>query len=130
MPVPIPSAKEVISTLRAGHPRLLASNTDFASLKVRVSTDPQLKEWHAKLRDRGTRLLAEPPSQYEIPDGLRLLATSRRVMERVYTLALLYRLDGDKRFAERAWTELETAANFKDWNPRHFLDTSEMTHAF
>ena len=51
-------------------------------------------------------------------------------MNRIYTLALLYRLDGDPRYAERAWQELAAAASFKDWNPRHFLDTAEMTHAF
>jgi hypothetical protein len=51
-------------------------------------------------------------------------------VQRVYTLALLHRLDGDQRYAERAWQELAAAANFPDWNPRHFLDTAEMTHAF
>ena len=75
-------------------------------------------------------MLKQTPSRYEIPDGLRLLATSRRVVQRVYTLALLHRLDGDQRYAERAWQELAAAANFPDWNPRHFLDTAEMTHAF
>jgi hypothetical protein len=75
-------------------------------------------------------MLAAPPSQYVIPDGLRLLATSRRVLDRVQTLALLYQLDGDHRYADRAWQELDAAAKFKDWNPRHFLDTAEMTHAF
>jgi hypothetical protein len=48
----------------------------------------------------------------------------------VYTLALLYRLDGKKQYLERALRELRAAADFKDWNPSHFLDTAEMTHAF
>jgi hypothetical protein len=48
----------------------------------------------------------------------------------VRTLAFLYRIEGDRRFADRAWAELDAAARFKDWNPRHFLDTAEMTHAF
>jgi hypothetical protein len=74
--------------------------------------------------------LSQKPSRYEIPDGLRLLATSRRVVQRVYTLALLKHLDGDQRYAERAWQELDAAAKFPDWNTRHFLDTAEMTHAF
>lgn len=106
------------------------SATDFAHLKERVASDDRLREWHAELQNQAKRLLGQPPSKYEIPDGLRLLATSRRVLNRIQTLALLYRLDGDKRYADRAWQELEAAANFKDWNPRHFLDTAEMTHAF
>jgi hypothetical protein len=126
--VPPPTA--MLSSLHREHPRLLVSAADFVRLKQRVATDERLKEWHEKLRDQAERMLTEPSSEYEIPDGLRLLATSRRVLHRVYTLALLERLDGDKRWAERAWRELLAAAEFKDWNPRHFLDTAEMTHAF
>lgn len=128
--VAVPSTAEITSKLRREHPRLLASAKDFAQLKQRIVAEPQLKDWHAELCKHGERMLKDAPSKYEIPDGLRLLSTSRRVLDRVYTLAMLYRLDGDRRYPERAWRELEAAANFKDWNPRHFLDTAEMTHAF
>lgn len=129
-PVAIPAPDQILATLRKGHPRLLASAEDFARLRQRVETEPLLGRWLAEVRRRGERILKEGPSQYEIPDGLRLLGTSRQVLGRVQTLGLLYRLDGDRRWAERAWAELEAAAQFKDWNPRHFLDTAEMTHAF
>ena len=129
-PIPVPPASEILKTLKPEHPRLLATSADFTRLKERVVTDPQLQKWHAELRTKGDRMLTAPPSKYEIPDGLRLLSTSRRVVERVQTLALLYRLDGNKRYAERAWLELNTAAAFTNWNPRHFLDTAEMTHGF
>jgi len=128
--VPIPPATNILAHLHPTHPRLLATTQDFAELKQRVASDTQLQSWHAKLQAQGKELLTAAPSRYEIPDGLRLLATSRRVVDRIYTLALLYRLDGDRRYAERAWQELAAAANFPDWNPRHFLDTAEMTHAF
>jgi hypothetical protein len=130
LPVAIPPAEEILSRLKKEHPRLLATAQDFAQLKERVKSDARLRQWHGQLREEGVRILKARPSKYEIPDGLRLLATSRRVLGRVQTLAMLYRLDGDQRYADRAWKELETAANFKDWNPRHFLDTAEMTHAF
>lgn len=128
--VPVPPADEILSTLKREHPRLLVSDEDLQRLHRRVQENATLKAWHAELAGRGRRILDQAPSQYEIPDGLRLLATSRRVLDRVYTLALLYRLDADPRYAERAWKELEAAAAFRDWNPRHFLDTAEMTHAF
>jgi len=130
LPVVIPPASEILSRVKKEHPRLLATAKDFAQLKERVKSDAQLQQWHGRLREQAAEILKEPPSKYEIPDGLRLLGTSRRVLHRVQTLALLYQLDGDKRYVERAWKELEAAANFKDWNPRHFLDTAEMTHAF
>lgn len=129
-PIPVPEASVVLKTLRREHPRLLANAADFERLKGAVQTDETLKGWYGNVQHRADIILKESPSKYEIPDGLRLLATSRRVVNRVYDLALMYRLTGDKKFAERVWTELQASGEFKDWNPRHFLDTAEMTHAF
>jgi hypothetical protein len=109
-----------LAKVRKEHPRLLATTADFERLRQLVQTDEQAREFYQRLKSQADRLCQEPPSRYEIPDGLRLLATSRRVLLRTYTLALLYRLDGDRRYLERAWRELEAAANFPDWNPRHF----------
>ncbi|MBI2929088.1 MAG: heparinase II/III family protein [Verrucomicrobia bacterium] len=128
--VPIPPAADILAKLRKEHPRLLATTPGFDYVRAQVKTEPNRRRWHQQLTERAQRILDQPPSKYEIPDGLRLLSTSRRVLDRVQTLALLYRLAGDKRFVERAWKELEAAANFPDWNPRHFLDAAEMTHAF
>lgn len=121
----------LFANLRSEHPRLLASKGDFDKINsLNQSNNPIIQSWITNLHQQALNLLNTEPSKYEIPDGLRLLETSRRVLSRVYTLALLYRLEKDQRFADRAWHELEAAANFKDWNPRHFLDTAEMTHAF
>ena len=129
-PVLIPPADQILKTLRKEHPRVLATEADFTRLKTQIKTDVTSSNWHASLVNQANRMLQQPPSKYEIPDGLRLLDTSRRVVQRVQTLALLFRLDRDPRYLDRAWKELEAAANFRDWNPRHFLDTAEMTHAF
>jgi len=128
--VPIPAATNILATLHTPHPRLLAREADWQALQTRVTEDDQLKQWMETLSAGAAKLLDAPPSQYEIPDGKRLLATSRRVLNRVQLLGLLWRLEQDPRWAHRAWAELEAAARFKDWNPSHFLDTAEMTHAF
>ncbi|MGQ9540796.1 MAG: heparinase II/III domain-containing protein [Armatimonadota bacterium] len=117
-----------LATLRKSHPRLFVHR--WSDVRARVAKSARLREWHEALRQQARRMLQEPVSRYEIPDGLRLLATSRRVSDRVYTLAMMYRLDGDAQYLERLWRELQSAAQFPDWNPRHFLDTGEMTHAF
>jgi len=129
-PLELPDAARVLADLRPGHPRLIAAGERFAELQRAIKTDATLTRWFESVRSDGEGILRARPSQYEIPDGKRLLATSRRVLDRVTTLALLHRIDGDRRWVERAWRELETAARFQDWNPRHFLDTAEMTAAF
>ncbi len=128
--IAIPARGDILKTLRTEHPRILATKSDFTALKQRIAGDDTLKQWRAKVQDNATKILTQEPSKYEIPDGLRLLSTSRRVVDRMLTLGLMYQLDGDKRWAERAWKELDAAAHFPDWNPRHFLDTAEMTHGF
>jgi len=123
-------AAGVLETLRPGHPRIVADAAGFDRVRRLIETEPLAKRWYQAIRRDATALLDAPPSQYEIPDGKRLLSVSRQVKERVQILALVYRLDGDKRYLQRAWREIEAASRFKDWNPSHFLDTAEMTYAF
>ncbi len=125
-----PARKDVLATLKAGHPRLLVDAEAFSRIARLAADDPLAGAWYATIRAEAEGLIAKEPSRYEIPDGLRLLSTSRRVVSRVYTLALAHRIEKQKRYAARAFKELAAAAAFPDWNPRHFLDTSEMTHAF
>ena len=130
-PVILPAQNLVLAGLKKTHPRLLIPNGDFAALKVKIKADPLQNDLYANLKKNADSLLRASPNIYVIPDGLRLLATSRSVLERVYALAFVYYLEGDAKYADRAWQELAAAAAFPDWNAqRHFLDVGEMCHAF
>jgi hypothetical protein len=118
-----------LDSLRPSHPRLIALDDDIARVKAVLARDAFAREVHARLAASARKIEAEPPVVYRIV-GPRLLEQSRRALERIYTLAFLYRLDGDRRYFDRALKELRAAAAFRDWNPSHFLDTAEMTHAF
>ena len=118
-----------LKTLRPEHPRLILLNSDLDYLHLLIAQSPLARKIHNDLVREGERLLNTPPVEYKLV-GPRLLAESRACLDRVYTLALLYRLGGRKPFLDRAVLELQAAAAFKDWNPSHFLDTAEMTHAF
>lgn len=126
----VPPADRILDTLRPQHPRLLVAPDTFARLQKLIADDPEAKALYRSIRGSANSILDDPPAEYEIPDGKRLLSVSRRVLYRVTTLALVYKIDGDRKYLDRAWTELNAAAKFKDWNPAHFLDTGEMTHAF
>jgi hypothetical protein len=125
-----PSAAEILARLKPGHPRLLADQSTWNSLPQRIAGDAKLKPIADGVRAEADKMLTQEPSKYEIPDGKRLLNTSRRVLTRSKALGMAYRLTNDAKYLDRLWQELEDAANFKDWNPSHFLDTAEMTHAF
>ncbi|MHC4442096.1 MAG: heparinase II/III domain-containing protein [Planctomycetota bacterium] len=118
----------VLSTLRPDHPRLMVLNQDLTRARGFIKTEPEAGKMYRALGRSAEKILNQPTVEYKII-GPRLLQQSRKCLSRVYTLATMYRLTGDRRFAQRAEKEMLAAASFPDWNPRHFLDTAEMTHA-
>jgi hypothetical protein len=123
------AADDPLKTLRTEHPRLILLDRDLDHIRTLVQQVPLARKIHADLVKEAERLIAVPPVEYKLV-GPRLLAQSRHCLDRIYTLALLYRLEKKQQYLERAVRELRAAADFKDWNPSHFLDTAEMTHAF
>jgi hypothetical protein len=126
----VPPRDKILATLRPEHPRVLATSRTLEAVRASVRGEGLPARIYAEVKKSADQTLAASVSKYEIPDGKRLLSVSRRVLDRVRTLALVHRVEGDVRYADRAWKELEAAAAFPDWNPSHFLDTAEMTHAF
>ncbi len=117
-----------LSRLRPTHPRLLVLPEHVDRTRRLMAEQPELRKLLEGLRREAEKILEAAPVEYKIV-GPRLLAQSRLCLTRVYTLSTVYRLDRDERFARRAEKEMLTAAGFSDWNPSHFLDTAEMTHA-
>ena len=112
------------------HPRIIMTEEKFAKLKAQIGNDSVTAVLLEKLRSEADRVLKTSVCEYEIPDGIRLLETSKRIQRRVAALALAYNIFGDEKYAQRCYAELEAACNFKDWNPSHFLDTAEMSTGF
>jgi hypothetical protein len=126
---PADRGREILASLRPGHPRLMLGDGELAELRARIVEDAFARDWAEKLRSAANAILDQPPVEHELI-GPRLLDKSRRCLDRVYVLGLSYRLWGDERYSARAIRELLAAAAFPDWNPSHFLDTAEMSHAF
>lgn len=118
------------------HPRIMLSGADFS--RITTVDDANYKTGIANVCTSADKLIAKdssgnyttPPLVYEIADGIRLLPVSRGVLSRVTNLSMAYRLTNNSAYAARAYAELESAANFPDWNPKHFLDVGEMCNAF
>ena len=121
-------SEDVLATLRRGHPRLYVTDSELALIKARLQQDPEARRWYNALQARAHKMLSEPTVEHKVI-GPRMLEQSRAALDRISTLAFLYRLDGDRQKADRARAEMLAAAAFRDWNPSHFLDTAEMTHA-
>jgi hypothetical protein len=129
-PAPACKAEGSLDKLNKMHPRLLFTDNDLPAIRRAVKSEPFAKQQYQELLARGEALLDVPPDKYEIggPEHT-LLAVARDVEDRVITLAALYRITGDQRFATRATQEMLSAASYPNWFPWHFLDTAELTTA-
>ena len=120
--------KDPLEGLRPEHPRLMLLDGDLAALKARAKKDPLLAKCVKDVLLRAEKYLHAPLPRYE-KRGPRLLHVSRDCLSRAYTLGLAWRWTGEERYAEAAEKALLAACAFPDWNPSHFLDTAEMSHA-
>ena len=127
-PVARGAEENVLANLRPGRPRLLLLDDELPRLRESIEKDETAKSWCAGLRRHADKLLDEPPVA-RVLVGKRMLGTSREAYQRIVTLAGLYRITGDKRYADRATKEMLAVAKFSDWHPEHFLDCAEMTAA-
>jgi hypothetical protein len=123
------SDDDPLRQLHTAHPRLILLDSDLDRVRGLARDNPLAHRIYLDLEKESERLLTAPPTEYKLV-GPRLRAQSRRVLDRVSTLALMYRLTQREPYQRRAMAELRAAANFRDWNPAVFADTAEMTHAF
>ncbi len=120
---------EAAKAANKSHPRIIMTAEDFAFLR-----ENRHNGIYEKLVDHmiaeADKAMDAPLSEYVIPDGVRLLATSRNVEERILHCAFAYHITGEEKYAARAVKEMEAAAAFPDFHPRHFLDCAELVFAF
>ncbi|MBP7142398.1 MAG: heparinase II/III family protein, partial [Opitutaceae bacterium] len=120
---------DVLSGLRAGHPRLLFTDEQLAAALADAKIDPLRAQLHKRIVALAEKELGMQPVR-RVLVGPRLLDKSRTALGRVLTCAMAFRLTKDSRFLDRAKEELFATADFTDWNPSHFLDVAEMSLAF
>ena len=124
------SNPSLLQNLRVSHPRLLVLDDQMGGVRELIKTNADAGQLYQRLQADAEKILREAPLAYTIGGSEHtLLDVSRNVEGRVWLLAGLYRLNGDRRLAARARDEMLAAAQFPDWYPRHFLDTAEMAAA-
>ncbi len=123
-----PGEGKVLQTLKKERPFLFPKER-VAMIKQAIAEDPVAARTWERVLAFADEVLTMPPSKYELRDGVRLLYVCKEALERIRALGLVFLITNEKPYADRAWAELEAVSNFKNWNPGHYLDVGEMTHA-
>ena len=124
-----PDPNTVLDNLYPEHPRFILREDRLADLKKQAETDTILQSYVEQVIEYADEVAKKDPLIHDIPDGIRLLGVSRDCVDRVYALGVAWRWTGDRKYLDPAVDAIVRAVEFPDWNPSHFLDTAEMSHA-
>jgi hypothetical protein len=70
-----------------------------------------------------------PVMEYVLDEEDSILPISREVINRMVILGYAWQITGEKKYADRAWEELENVCSYDDWCTSHFLATADMALA-
>ncbi len=115
-----------IKLRKTGHPRILATYDTFCRAKEWLAYEPFVQKVFDSIRQKADQAFQQPVGTYELPDGMRLAIVTTRMAGIIENCAFVWKMTGQKRYAERAWREMEAAALFPDWQPDLFLSTAAM----
>ena len=118
------------SPLAGVHPRLIATEDDFVRLRREVKENKHKARWYKQLIEFCDGMKDKPTLRYELRDGVRLLYVSWDLQLYATTLALAYKLTGDKKYFDYAWPHLEACAKMPDWNPSHHIDVGTLAYGY
>ena len=118
------------SPLAGAHPRLVATEDDFVRLRREVKENKHKARWYKQLIEFCDGMKDKPTLRYELRDGVRLLYVSWDLQLYATTLALAYKLTGDKKYFDYAWPHLEACAKMPDWNPSHHIDVGTLAYGY
>tara|TARA_R110002050_G_scaffold66331_3_gene143309 strand:- start:105 stop:1973 length:1869 start_codon:yes stop_codon:yes gene_type:complete len=112
--------------LKRTSPKLILTPTIERTLKEKLQSDPLMQSYYQYLQKEAKGILDQPLLKREL-EGFRLLFVSRELIQRMSTLAMVYRIERQPEILQRIDVELKAVCAFSDWNPQHFLDIAEMS---
>lgn len=120
------------------HPRLYARAADFATLRQKVVSDPQMATWYAKFlatADKYVNTDTVPP-KYSMPASSTTYLNSdytRGFPEKMSILSLAYQITGLQKYAARAYREMMSLDSIPDWTTAstvYGLNTADIMWGF
>ncbi|PPQ64475.1 hypothetical protein CVT26_002014 [Gymnopilus dilepis] len=138
---PFTPASPSVLSVRPDRPRLIAPAYKWEALPTLIANDPYLQGWNDTIFGNATAYYSLPPVVYHMDGSSGILDNAREIKMRLKAFAYVYRMTNDTKWVDRAWTEIQNAANNGStpfvgddpndiWNTGHFLDTAEFSAAF
>ena len=127
--------KKAFSEVQNSHPFVLATKENFDYARQEY----QKKDFTVYTKALSNSAIANaeglldrniyPVMEYVLDEEDSILPISREVINRMVILGYAWQITGEKKYADRAWEELQNVCSYDDWCTSHFLATAEMALA-
>jgi hypothetical protein len=128
---PARSASAVTSlAVTTARPRILGNGADLAAFRSLATCDAVGRDLSERLKHKANGFISQPVVAYDATRPQDLYGVSQIVLDRSATLSMAWQLTGDATYADRLWSELDSAARYPHWNATgNFLATSSLAEA-
>lgn len=109
-----------------GHPRILATASDWDKIRKNIETYPEFAEWHKKIMAQADSKLMTATEYYHYEVQENILHPARRFKEKMLYWGYAWKITGNRKYVDKAVEEMKAVCEFPDWSPVHPLDTGEL----
>ena len=102
-----------VSKLRS-HPRLLITNRQ--AVLDKIANDPKVAAWYQAVKEDADNDLGKDPQKYEFSNGRNIKKEASVISGRITRWALVYLVEHDEQYFNRALLEIRNAGTFPDWS--------------
>lgn len=130
-----PQASDIVASVierypNKAHPRVMANADRFAQIKQNIQNDEFALNSYSTIKALADKYLDADCTKYSTSSpgsgGTSIFNAASSIKYKIGSLGIVYKMTGEKKYAERAVKELLNACEFPDWHPKAFLGTAEM----
>ncbi len=107
------TADSYMANLRR-HPRLIIN--DRQAILDKIANDENCANWYVYVKQSTDLMLDSALVKYEFSNGRNILSAARKIKDRLRDLGLVYMVEQDRKYLDRALAEIRNAGTFPDWS--------------
>ena len=123
---------ELQKAIKKGHPYIIANKEHIDKVKeYAFGKDEFLTEQYAILKANAEKILATDITRIDdnIAANSSFIGDATQIMNEAPVLGLIYLVEGDTRYAQRLYNQMEHLCTLESWGKRQRLDFSFITYA-
>ncbi len=129
-----PSGNEILSKMKAkfpnnAHPRIMVDGNTFEELKRQIATNPTKKRWYDEIKKEADSYLDIEPVKFSTT-AKDWTDYGVKLKDMAPCLALVYRIEGDKKYADRVIAEMEQWVAQDKWAHYSMLGLGRAANGF